>query len=570
MAKRLISPVLTDAFVPAQSTQLSTYPMKWVNAMSARFGKLIPIMCEEVLPKDHWKGSAYPFVRLEPLIKPILAEANVFVHFFFVPNRIIWPGWEEFIAGLDDEAPRSKPQVGFQEIYDSEGLRYLLNIGSLADYLGVNITADEVDERDVRDRFDLLPFLAYQMVYDHWYRNKNFEYGADWEYIEKHLHDGPYLPEAEAADGPSLAAIMQIHNRDWEPDYFTSSLPWPQRHDDVLIPFQPLDADIVMSNSTNAVLVRNASTGSLSNPEFIGGDSAGALRFKQFLPTREEVEANNGTFDLLSGIAASTPSNGQLKLDPNKTLKLSDKTLNASTIEDLRVARILQSFREIEGYAENDYQGQIEGLYGVRIPDYRIDKPELIGGGRQPITISEVLQMSASEEESAQGNLAGHAVSVPQQAFFEYNAYEHGFILGIMSIMPRTSYFQGLHRKFSRFDRFDYAWPQFATLGAQEVKNREIFISSDGDQTFGYQPRYLEYKVKHSEVHGTLKTDEDFWTLARKFEDTPILGRSFLEMAHQDVDDIFAVQDGSDPMQVMIKFNCTVRRALPYRAQTLV
>lgn len=557
MAKRLVAPVLTDAFVPAAPTQTSKYPLNWMNVFSAEFGKLHVICAEEVLPKDHWSGHCRNLVRFEPLLKPLLSEVNVFTHFFFCPNRILWDGWEEFISGTS-KSPRTKPYFVIDQTWP-QAHDSMLEVGSLADFMGVNITGPEargtrLPAFDVYEqKVDLMPFIAFQCIYDHWYKDKNFNSVIPaFEDMLEYIHDG-VLQWSDTDDEKALSYFMNDRGRNWEPDYFTSALPWPQRHDAVLIPFEPY-IDHTQEGPVQVWRTKEHGYTAEGNYSSLG---KGLLSFNSSSGgayVQDTDESNVG-----SSISNAVPG----YLDFTETLK------NLSSIEDLRVARILQSFREIEGYADNDYQGQIEALFGVRIPDYRVDKPELIGGGRQVVNFDAVMQTSSTDATSAQGNLAGHGYSIPTDCYFEYTAYEHGWIIGIMTIMPRTLYCQGLHRKFQRFDRFDYAWPQFATLGAQEVKTSELYINEYGERTFGYQPRYMEYKTHQNEVHGTVKTTDDYWTLVRTFSETPILGEVFLSIQGSNLNDIFADPSG-DNMFVRSVFDVKVDRALPFKATPLV
>lgn len=572
MAKRLVSPVLTDAYVPASPTQTSSYPLNWMNVFSAEFGKLHVICCEEVLPKDHWKGSVRNLVRFEPLIKPLLSEVNVFTHFFFIPNRILWDGWEEFISGVESTvisptpAPkRTKPYFivdqTWPQAHDSQ-----LAVGSLADFIGVNITGPEargsrVPAFDVYEqKVDLMPFIAFQAVYDHWYRDKNFSSVippfADMIAL---VHDG-VMQFDNGDDERALDYFLNNRGRNWEPDYFTSALPWPQRHESVLIPFEPY-IDRSKASSEPVQVWRQESNGLPTNGNLYISSVGRSQLVYPGLNVSTDTDPVSGD-DRVSNVEMRQSGPGAY-LDFASTLR------NLSSIEDLRVARILQSFREIEGYADNDYQGQIEALFGVNIPDYRVDKPELIGGGRQPVNFDAVMQTSATSSVSAQGNLAGHGYSVPTNCEFEYRAYEHGWIIGIMTIMPRVLYCQGLHRKFQRFDRFDYAWPQFATLGAQEIKTSELYINEYGDKTFGYTERYMEYKTHQNEIHGTVKTSDDFWTLHRSFSNIPILEEHFLLPYPDQYNDIFADPSGNN-IFVRSMFNCRVERALPFKATPLL
>ena len=186
-----------------------------------------------------------------------------------------------------------------------------------------------------------------------------------------------------------------------------------------------------------------------------------------------------------------------------------------------------------------------------------------------PVIISEVLQTSATETETPQGNMAGHAISVGNSHSFNRFFEEHGQIIGIMSVLPRTSYQQGMPRKFTKFDKYDYYWPEFAHLGEQEVKNREIYFTgltgNNSDGTFGYQGRYAEYKYLPSSVHGDLKDSLQFWHMGRSFSSKPSLNASFVEA--DPTTDIFAVEGDEDKLIVQTFNNITAFRPMPYDSE---
>lgn len=234
-------------------------------------------------------------------------------------------------------------------------------------------------------------------------------------------------------------------------------------------------------------------------------------------------------------------------LDPNGSLTAATSSLSvdAITVNDLRRATKLQEWLEKNARGGSRYIESIESHFGVRSSDKRLNRSEFIGGSSQDVVISEVLQTSKTDSagsETPQGNMAGHAVSVGHSGAKGYFCEEHGFIIGITSIMPVTAYQQGIHRMFSRFSSLDYYWPSFAHLGEQEVLNQELFYSaSSADKdTFGYIPRYSEYKFINSRVAGSFRDSMDFWHLGRKFDTAPSLNSDFI--ACNPSNRIFAVE----------------------------
>ena len=220
-----------------------------------------------------------------------------------------------------------------------------------------------------------------------------------------------------------------------------------------------------------------------------------------------------------------------MELDPKGTLKVSVDEMGVN-INDLRTSNALQRWFERNARGGSRYIEQILSHFGVRSSDARLQRPQFLGGGRMPISVSEVLQTSSTDETSPQANMAGHGISAGINNGFKHYFEEHGYIIGIMSITPRSGYQQGIPKDFTKFDNMDFYFPEFAHLSEQEIKNKELFVSNDAaynEGTFGYTPRYAEYKYKASEAHGDFRGNLSFWHLNRIFEDRPNLNTTFVE-----------------------------------------
>ena len=186
--------------------------------------------------------------------------------------------------------------------------------------------------------------------------------------------------------------------------------------------------------------------------------------------------------------------------------------------------------------------------FGVKSSDARLQRPEFIGGGTSPIMVSEVLQTSQTDSTSPQGNMAGHGLNLGRNGNVNKYCEEHGFIIGIMSVMPKTTYQQGIPKLFSKFDKFDYFWQEFQHIGEQEILNQEIIVrgTEEDKEVFGYTPRYAEYKYIPSTVHGDMKKSLDFWHLGRIFDSNnpPTLSKDFIECNPSKR--IFAVEESDE------------------------
>lgn len=244
---------------------------------------------------------------------------------------------------------------------------------------------------------------------------------------------------------------------------------------------------------------------------------------------------------------------------------------SASTfdIADLRLAFQIQKWMERNARAGARYTEFLQVHFGQSPRDDRLQRPEYIGGTKAPVIISEVLQTSSSDATSAQGNLAGHGIAISDQHAGKYHVQEFGLILGIMSVMPRTAYQQGINRQWLRRTKFDFFFPEFSNLSEQAIENAEICatsVSAHNTGIFGYQGRYDEMRVKSSMVCGQMRDTFDYWHLGRQFDiaSPPTLNADFVKCVPDKR--IYAVE--SEP-GLIVSFGNVVRayRPLPLIAE---
>ncbi|MDD6541120.1 MAG: major capsid protein [Prevotella sp.] len=537
--------------IPVKKPKRSKFNLSHEVKMSADFGGLYPFFCQEVVPGDTFKMNTELFIRFAPMLAPIMHQVNVFTHFFFVPNRLVWKDWQDFITGGEDGQtnvafPRIKIPAGtiIQNNKDSRfsGPNTYYGNGTLADYLGFpslpNLPGDVVNtSEDIY--FSQLPFRAYDLIWNEYYRDQNLQEEIDIKSLDNKPSDISWSDFIEYA---------KLRNRCWEKDYFTSALPWTQRGGDVHLPMTG-DADVFGAGPSkaqfhlgtyNADGPTDPNNGTLIN--LLGPSAKGYSDISV-----NKVAGKEG--DRLQ-LTSSQPSTYYVK-DGDKIGYADMSNVNSATINELRKAFSLQRWLERNARAGSRYIEQIASHFGVRSSDARLQRPEFLGGGRTPVVISEVLQQSATTASGSNtplGDMAGHGVAVGKSHSFKRFFEEHGYVIGIVSILPRTSYQQGLPRQFSKFNRFDYYWPEFANIGEQEIKEKELFLgTSDNEKTFGYQSRYSEYKYIPSQVHGDFKSTLSFWHLGRQFSSAPKLSGDFVTCGPntENLNRIFAVQDSN-------------------------
>lgn len=458
---------------------------------SGNMGDLYPVCLIDTVPGDKFDISAECFIRFAPMLAPVMHRIDVYVHHFFVPNRILWDGWDEFITG---RAERAAPYVFTNS----------LNTAPLFQYLGVPRPAVPLQNFEV----NALPFAAYQMIFNEYYRSEQLQDEVAFKCID--------------GDNSANGDLGVLRARGWMHDYFTSALPNPQMGNAVGI---PLDLLVVGQNS---------------NP---GGTTIDGLP--------DDLKVNPGHTDAAfpdgTLFATNTGAPGM-----------------SGSINDLRRANALQRFLERLNVAGDRLNEFIFGMFGVRTSDSRLQRPEYICGYKNPVSISDVPNTTGTDD-APQGNLAGYGLAAGSGNHGSYFCEEHGFIMGIMSVIPKPAYQQGLARKFTRFDRFDYFTPMMANIGEQPILNKELYMDltmSEANEVFGYIPRYSEYKYETDRVAGDFTTTLNYWHLGRIFDDIPTLNAEFIECIPSTR--IFSVIDPStDHLYCQVKNHIYATRPMP-------
>jgi hypothetical protein len=427
---------------------------------------------------------------------------DVSVHYFFVPNRLTWDNWEKYI--VDANTPNPLPYINYTDDFTADQKKFL-------DYMGVPPNTGT----GITQALNALPLAAYQAIYNEYYRDENLVTEVDYT-----LADGNNTGD--------VVDLVKMRQRAWEHDYFTASLPFAQKGTAVDIPIGSIDSDVAVNWNGLNVIRDTVAYDTVNAPIFIGN------------------------------------SNGEATVgNPNLIAKTSDLDIAPTTINDLRRAFRLQEWLEKNARGGTRYIENILMHFGVRSSDKRLQRPEYITGLKTPVIISEVLNTSATAEE-AQGNMAGHGVAVSTGKYGNYFCEEHGYIIGIMSVMPQPAYQQGIPKTYLKSDPLDFFWPSFAHIGEQPVTNNELYAyTATAEDTFGYVPRYAEYKYQPSRVAGDFRTVLDYWHLGRIFATQPALNQAFIECDPDQVERIFAVQDGEDNLYCQIMHKIKAVRPMP-------
>lgn len=495
------------------------------NKLSMDFGMIVPILSIDLLPGDNFYYSPEVFMRCQPLLFPMMQLCDIHVDIWKFPMRLLMrdtpqiQGFETFMSPKDVFGAGVQPDMTrFELIFGDNftGADTWLNPGSLSDYLGVS-TIDgnhaEISYDGQKMDFRALDHIAYQWCYDEFYRNENLQAPI--------LDEDTDFYSDVITDRDKISRLMTLRYRNWPKDYFTSALPNTQRGVDVGI---PITADVPISYVPP------------TDEEYVAGDITTVRSLNHAASAGDDITV--GTLKSEKNHYLTSGGVNAELVDIDNSSRLVGHLSNVvATINDLRLSIALQSWAEASMRGGARYPEILMSTFGVRPRDSRLQRPECMGRVSFPLQISEVLQTSQGTESSPQGNMSGRGIAYGRGRYVHIFAEEHCILHAYLSIMPRASYQQGLPKRFTKFDKFDYFWPQFDALGEQAIKDRELFYDFNhdwddedtNDHSFGYQQRFCEYKSFFNEIHGDFKISGlNAWHMGRIFSSAPGLNADFV------------------------------------------
>lgn len=485
--------VLDSNILPQAKGMKSTFDLSEGLKTCIDFDNLYPVYWEELSPGDHFEVDVASVCRLMPTVAPVMDNVKLKFFAFWVPNRLLWKHFLNFMGEKtwqDDHSDYLVPHIDMQ--VDSNV------VGGLADYLGCPPTG-----KTCAYSVSALPFRAYNKIWNDWFRASEIQPPLK-EYNSDNLMN---VTPVEEVDDLSKYKILK---KGKPLDYFTSCLPYPQSGEAVTIPLTG-NADVWTKQNLPTVINAKRELDSV----FESGSS-------QFWPYSD---SSNVT---LYDVKNDTNVNTNLYADMSK--------VTGVTIEALRKASALQVLLERDARAGERYPELVKMHYGVTCPDFLLGRSQFLGSCTSDIVINPVVQNSATNEVSPQGNLTGIGVGQQNNNLCEVSAVEHGIFMIMCCASADVTYQQGVARKFNKSSRWDYMNPAFWNLGDQAVYNKEIFLSPDkatNEAVFGYQERYRELREGVNKITGKMRSGVadslDVWHLAEKFETLPKLNSKFLE-----------------------------------------
>lgn len=523
---------------------------------SGNMGKIYPNYYEEVYPGDHLRCYDENITKLAPLVGPVYGFYDVYQWYFFVPWRLVYKDWQAYITGgkYGNDSPNQNGSNPYVKPY------VLLNNPShksLAAYFGMasqQTYPDQTTYSPGQYKVDAMPFRAYQLIWNEWFRNENLQ-----DEVEISLDGGE----------DQTINTTNVLSKNWERDRFTSALPWQQRGDPTYLPLD-IEAPVFgkskvpmrmttyygenygTTNNGNLMEFHHAHDGYQRN--YLGVTTS-INNDTQFNSDEGSMRTNISTKEKIQALGLT---NAGVYADLTKA--------TAVTVDQVRTAFQIQLFLYNSGRRGYRYVEQILSLFGVRAPDASLQRPEFIGGYRSPLNISEVIQTSETTNSSPQGNVSGIGRSWARKLGFNKRFNEYGCVIGLWCCMPKTMYNgQGIPKVFTRETKYDYLVPPLAHLSMDAVKNKELYVTgteATDNAVFGYQDRYDELRHRVGTIAGDFLTSLNFWTNSRIFANAPALNSAFVT-CNPDYRQFAVTDDTVDHLWVTTYHDVKAVRPLP-------
>jgi hypothetical protein len=505
------------------------------NKTTFNTGDIIPIYLDEVLPGDTHQVDVACVMRMATPIFPVMDNAFCDFYFFFVPNRLLWEHWKEFMGENKETAWTPKTEYSVPQVTAPTGG---WAEGTLADYLGLPTKVEGIS-------VSALPGRAYGLIYNEWFRNQNVTQPTLVEVTDATTtgkNDGSATNDSAITLAKPLKAAKVF-------DYYTGALPEPQKGEPIAIPLGAGGVPLAVYSDKEL--------------KKISWDS---LRFGNRFNIGDEGWESINAINPSNGIERSIiKGSGGERFESEGYLGANLNNVTSATINQLRQAFQIQKLLEKDARGGTRYREVLREHFGVITPDSRMQIPEYLGGYRLPINVSQVIQTSSSDDTSPLGNTAALSVTTMNKPMFTKSFTEHGFIMGLAVVRTDQTYQQGIERMWSRKGRYDYYWPVLANIGEQAILNKEIYAQGNttDEEAFGYQEAWADYRYKPSKVTGLFRSNAqqslDAWHYAQDYNALPTLSTAWMEQGETEMKRTLAVQNQPDFIADFYFMNKTTR-----------
>ena len=515
-------------------------------------GKLIPFYVDEVLPGDTFSVDTAAIIRMTTPKYPVFDDAFIDFYYFYCPNRILWDNFKYFMGEVENTPWMPTKEYKVPQIkINGTNEEKLPKENSILDYMGVPTKVGAPFS------INALPVRAYVMVWNEFFRDENVENAAVWKSTDEDMEYQDTTDEGnielnlqQAIRGGRCLPVNKFH------DYFTSCLPYPQRGPEVTMPMTGNAPVRLGDNSGNyqdfrgiVEMVQGATSAS---------DVPGSVSYGNF--TGAPGEKKTMQFSGREATSGELGAGGWMYADL--------ESVTATTINDLRKAVAVQQYYEALARGGSRYREQVQALWNVVISDKTVQVPEYLGGGRYHVNINQIVQTSGQQTDfdTPIGETGAMSVTPINESSFTKSFEEHGFVIGVCCVRHNHSYQQGLERFWSRTDRLDYYVPQFANLGEQPVKKKEIMLTGTAtdEETFGYQEAWADYRMKPNRVSGLMRSNAtgtlDFWHYADNYEKVPTLSQEWMTEEKTEIARTLIVQNEPQFFGAIRIANKTTRR----------